>query len=52
MLFILALHAKAFDSVLHARLLTKPELYGIAENVLRWLKSFLSVRGEKVAVNR
>ena len=39
--------AEAFDSVL----LTKLESYGIAGNVLRWIKSFLSDRKHKVVVN-
>jgi len=39
--FILTLHAEVFDSVPHVSLLTKLESYGVAGNVLRWLKSFL-----------
>ena len=35
----------------HVKLLTKLELYGIAGNVLWWIKSFLSDRKQKIVVN-
>ena len=41
---------KAFDSVPHERLLTKIEAYGVTDNVLRWTRSFLSGRTQKVRV--
>ena len=43
--------AKAFDSVPHVRLLTKLESYGLAGNLLGWLRSFLSGRKQKVVLN-
>ncbi len=43
--------AKAFDSVSHAKLLYKLEnLYSVTGNVLRWLKSFLQGRLQRVKV--
>ena len=36
--------AKAFDSVVHSKLLYKMEIYGISGMLLKWLKSFLSGR--------
>ena len=43
--------AKAFDSVPYKHLLVKLEYYGIADNLLGWLKSFLVGRRQKVVVN-
>ena len=43
--------AKAFDSVLHKRLLGKLKLYGINGKVLEWIKAFLRNRRQIVNVN-
>ena len=43
--------AKAFDSVSHPRLLLKLEALGITDNILSWLKEFLTVRRQRVVVN-
>ena len=43
--------AKAFDSVPHERLLCKIESYGLNEKVLKWTRSFLQRRRQKVLVN-
>ena len=43
--------AKAFDSVPHERLLCKIESYGLNEKVLKWTRSFLQGRRQKVLVN-
>ncbi len=42
---------KAFDSVPHMRLLKKIENYGIRGQILKWIKSFLLDRRQKVRVN-
>ena len=42
---------KAFDSVPHQRLFGKIKSYGIAGNVLNWLKNFLQNRSQRVVVN-
>ena len=42
--------AKAFDSVPHQRLLVKLKGVGISENVLNWIKAFLSNRFQCVRV--
>ena len=42
---------KAFDFVPHQRLLMKMSMYGIKDKVMKWLKSFLIGRGQKVVVN-
>lgn len=39
---------KAFDKVPHPRLLCKLEYYGIRENLLKWLESFLIGRTQSV----
>ena len=36
--------AKAFDSVLHQRLLLKLKAYGINDSMLKWFSSFLTTR--------
>ena len=36
--------AKAFDAVPHKRLIKKVEAYGFSDNLLSWIKSFLSNR--------
>ena len=43
--------AKAFDTVPHERLLVKLKSYGINGKVLKWLRSFLSERRQRVVVN-
>ena len=42
---------KAFDKVPHKRLLAKVEALGIGGTVLRWLKSWLNNRKQRVVVN-
>ena len=42
---------KAFDTVLHARLLLKLKEYGINGNLLCWLHGFLSNRRQRVSIN-
>ena len=42
--------AKAFDTVPYRRLLLKLERYGIKINMLKWIKSFLSIRAQRVTV--
>jgi len=37
-------YAKAFDSVVHNKLLYKLPCYGVCDMVLDWLKDFLSAR--------
>ena len=43
--------AKAFDSVSHSRLLLKLEALGITDNILMWLKCFLTARCQRVVIN-
>ena len=42
---------KAFDTVLHKRLLYKIEYCGITGNLLRWISRFLSNRRQCVVLN-
>lgn len=42
---------KAFDSVVHSKLLNVLSTYGIKNSVLKWLNSFLSNRIQRVKVN-
>ena len=42
---------KAFDSVPHKRLIEKLKGYGIKDNLLSWIKDFLSERSQYVTVN-
>ena len=42
---------KAFDSVPHARLVTKLKSYGVQGNLLQWIDSFLTGRTQHVNVN-
>ena len=42
---------KAFDSVPHERLFVKLNGYGIKGNVYNWIKSFLTGRRQRVAIN-
>jgi len=43
--------AKVFDSVSHPHLLLKLEALGITNNILMWLKSFLTARCQRVVIN-
>ena len=43
-------YRKAFDAVPHARLLAKLEAFGVSGNVHKWIKSFLSLRRQRVRV--
>ena len=43
---------KAFDKVPHKRLVHKVSKYGVTENVLGWINSFLSNRTQCVTVNK
>lgn len=43
--------AKAFDTVPHLRLLKKLKTFGIHDQTLLWIKSFLSNRRQKVVIN-
>ena len=42
---------KAFDSVVHSKLITKLENFGFSATFSNWLKSFLSNRIQKVIIN-
>ena len=42
--------AKAFDKVHHPSLLVKLEKYGIADNILNWIKAFLTNRRQRVVL--
>jgi hypothetical protein len=39
---------KAFDTVTHKRLIGKQESYGISEDLIEWVKSFLIGRRQRV----
>ena len=41
---------KALDTVPHDRLLKKLEAYGIGENILDWISSFLKGRKQRVVI--
>jgi len=43
--------SKAFDSVPHKRLITKLHAYGIRNNILKWISTFLTSRRQRVVVN-
>ena len=43
--------AKAFDSVCHAKLLSKLSSYGVCGNLLNWLRAFLSNRKQRVLIS-
>src|SRR5256885_5212960 len=43
--------AKAFDTVIHSKLLYKLEKLGVRGSLLTWLKSFLSNRTQNVTIN-
>ena len=43
---------KAFDGVPHQRLLIKLRGYGITNNCLKWISSFLSSRHQRVVASK
>jgi hypothetical protein len=43
--------AKAFDTVVHGKLLLKLEAYGISGEALAWIRGFLALRDHYVCVN-
>jgi len=43
-------YAKAFDSVVHPKLLAKLACYGINEKLITWIESFLTGRSEYVKI--
>ena len=42
---------KAFDTLPHKRLIGKLESYGISEDLIEWVKSFLTDKRQRVRVN-
>ena len=44
-------YSKAFDSVLHLRLISKLQAYGIKGDLLKWISNFLIGRQQKVILN-
>ena len=44
-------YAKAFDSVIHSKLLHKLYTYGIRDDLLKWFENFLSSRTLAVTIN-
>ena len=44
-------YAKAFDSVVHNKLLIKLAAYGIRDTLLSWIERFLSGRTHYVSIN-
>ena len=42
---------ETFDTVLHRRLIGRPESYGVSGNILNWIKAFLSGHSQFVKVN-
>ena len=51
MIFIYLDFSKAFDKVLHKRLIKKLEGYGVQGNVLRWIAGWLEDRKQRVQLN-
>ena len=43
-------YAKAFDSVIHSKLLHKLYAYGICDDLLKWFENFLSSRTQAVTI--
>ena len=43
--------SKAFDKVPHERLLKKVAAYGIRGNLLKWIRSWLKRRRQRVTIN-
>ena len=44
-------YSKAFDLVLHLRLISKLQTYGIKGDLLKWISNFLIGRQQKVILN-
>ena len=44
-------YAKAFDSVIHSKLLHKLYAYGIRDDLLKWFENFLSSRTQAVTIS-
>ena len=44
-------YAKAFDSVIHSKLLHKLYAYGLRDDLLKWFENFLSSRTQAVKIN-
>ena len=44
-------YAKAFDSVIHSKLLHKLYAYGIRDDLLKWFENFLSSHTQAVTIN-
>ena len=44
-------YQKAFDKVLHGRLLTKLKAYNLSSEVINWIKEYLTDRSQCVEVN-
>ncbi len=42
---------KAFDKVLHKRLLTKIKAHGVTGNIHKWIEDWLSERKQRVVIN-
>ena len=42
---------KAFDKVSHSKLLSKMDRYGIDKGVVRWVRSWLSGRRQRVVID-
>ena len=45
-------YSKAFDTVLHKRLISKLEAYGISGEILQWIQDFLTGRKQHVSVRK
>ena len=43
--------AKAFDSVCHSKFISVLSRYGVKDNLLNWLKCFLTDRSQRVCIN-
>ena len=43
--------AKAFDSVVHSKLIVKLRSYGVSDMILRWIDAFLSNRFQYVRID-
>jgi len=50
MMSTFTLHARAFDSVVHSKLIFKLSTFGISENLLNWIAVFLNIRFQCVVV--
>ena len=43
--------AKAFDGVCHSKLISVLSRYGVKDNLLNWIKCFLTDRSQRVCIN-